>query len=150
MSKTVIIFLISMFCFALLNFSSFSQTTNQKKDYITIDSLTKDLKTYSYKLITKDTSVHFLSGYESELETTFKFLKKKKLVRKNPDVTFNVFIDNIFLQYPSFSIEPQSSSNPNVRFTQSRYKMSVNYNLSMGLQIVTKYGSEYFITLIPN
>ena len=77
-------------------------------------------------------------------------MKKKKFVQKNPDVIFSIFINDILLQYPSAIIEPQNSSNPNFRLNQSRYKVDVNYNLSIALQAVTREGLEHYIPLVSN
>lgn len=84
------------------------------------------------------------------LLSAFKFLRGKKNVNKNADITFNVFIDDISHNYPTTTIEQQtpdrlSSTETTIR---KRYKLYSNYVLSIRLQTITNTGAEYNIPLI--
>lgn len=51
------------FCyFFVLTLDASSQANDYRKDYAAIDKLTKGLKTYNIKLITKDTTASFPNG----------------------------------------------------------------------------------------
>ncbi len=128
--------------------SAYTQT-NFKKDYKILDSITRNYKTYNIKLITKDTVVSFPYGHQSVVMKAFKFLKKKKYSDKKPDFTINVLMQDIKLQYPSYSIENLQKSGIDPK-DRKIYKVNTYYSLSITMETIINNVSQYNNLIVSN
>ena len=68
-----------------------------KKDYNSIDSLTKNLNSYNILVMINDSNISFPNAITEEFIMTFDFLKHKKRTALNPDFTIQVLINTILL-----------------------------------------------------
>jgi hypothetical protein len=125
------------------NPNSFSQKANFRKDYLAIDSLTKNFKTYNLIITTKDGVHNYPVGGIDHISKAFKFLKRKK-ISANPDVTFNILIYDIQVEKPTYLKTGE------LEYYAPSYYINLHYFLSINLLIKTKSGSEYNIPLAFN
>lgn len=118
-----------------------------KKDYHVLDSITKNLSTYSFTLKTPYLTVS--NPQFNSLPAYFKFLRKKKQVSpsEHPDFLLTIMIENIKLNgLPAFN-EAMQGLNAGTNTERRMVHINVRYNLSLALNVITSSGYVYNIPL---
>lgn len=116
--------------------NAFSQEMEFAASAHRIDSMTRSLKTYHIRFVTKDTTLFLRKGDCPELAMVCG-LANKKFRRRDPDFSLLVFIDTIFMEKPFYRVDHfrQTPSYGNA-WEEDQYTIHCRYALSISLVLM--------------